>query len=85
MSARVYVRRGSKGPEIRRKRKYSLDSDIDIRGCAFNSKADLLGMSNFEQVLDNPTDTVIYGFNKLVGLLVHMNPDTIELLDALPP
>ena len=60
------------------------DSDIDIRGCAFNSKADLLGMSNFEQVLDNPTDTVIYGFNKLVGLLVNMNPNTIELLGCKP-
>ena len=27
-------------------------SDIDIRGCTLNSKADLLGMGDFEQVVD---------------------------------
>ena len=26
-------------------------SDVDIRGCALNSKSDLLGLSNFEQVV----------------------------------
>ena len=44
-------------------------SDIDIRGCAFNSKTDLLGRTNFEQVINNATDTTIYSFNKLIGLL----------------
>ena len=42
------------------------NSDIDIRGCALNSKSDLIGMSQFEQVIDTSTDTVIYAFNKLI-------------------
>lgn len=40
-------------------------SDVDIRGCALNSKSDLLGLSNFEQVVNTQTDTTIYSFNKL--------------------
>ena len=44
-------------------------SDIDIRGCTLNSKADLLGMGRFEQVADTGTDTVVYAFNKLLALL----------------
>lgn len=60
------------------------DSDIDIRGCAFNSKSDLLGRTNFEQVIDNPTDTTIYSFNKLIHLLSDCNPNTIELLGCKP-
>lgn len=39
-------------------------SDIDIRGCALQSKSELLGMERFEQVLDSTTDTTIYAFNK---------------------
>ena len=37
-------------------------SDIDIRGCTLNSKADLLGMGDFEQVVDTETDTTVYAF-----------------------
>ena len=59
-------------------------SDIDIRGCAFNSKTDLLGRTNFEQVIDNATDTTIYSFNKLIGLLENCNPNTIEMLGCRP-
>lgn len=55
-------------------------SDIDIRGCAFNSKADLLGLSNFEIFEDSLTDTVIYSINKLFNLLLSCNPNTIEML-----
>lgn len=55
-------------------------SDIDIRGCALNSKADLLGMGQFEQVVDTETDTTVYAFNKLLTLLISCNPNTIELL-----
>ena len=55
-------------------------SDIDIRGCTLNSKADLLGMGNFEQVVDTKTDTTVYSFNKLLTLLISCNPNTIELL-----
>lgn len=59
-------------------------SDIDIRGCTLNSKADLLGMGDFEQVVDDHTDTTVYGFNKLLGLLINCNPNTIELLGCRP-
>lgn len=55
-------------------------SDIDIRGCCLNSKTDLLGLTNFEQVVDNITDTTIYSINKLFPLLINCNPNTIELL-----
>lgn len=55
-------------------------SDVDIRGCALNNKSDLIGMSNFEQVINEQTDTTIYAFNKLVGLLINANPNTIEML-----
>lgn len=59
-------------------------SDIDIRGCTLNSKADLLGMGDFEQVVDTGTDTSVYAFNKLLGLLINCNPNTIELLGCKP-
>lgn len=59
-------------------------SDVDIRGVALNSCSDLLGISNFEQVVDNATDTVIYSFNKLISLLLNCNPNTIELLGCRP-
>lgn len=59
-------------------------SDIDVRGCALNSRSDILGLSNFEQVVNNETDTTIYGFNKLVSLLLNCNPNTIELLGCKP-
>lgn len=59
-------------------------SDIDIRGCALNRKKEILTNQNFEQFLDEPTDTVIYSFNKLVSLLSACNPNTIEILGCKP-
>ena len=59
-------------------------SDVDVRGCALNSKSDLLGLSSFDQVVDNTTDTTIYSFNKLVSLLMNCNPNTIEMLGCRP-
>lgn len=55
-------------------------SDIDIRGCALNSKEEILTNKNFEQFIDNDTDTTIYSFNKLAHLLSNCNPNTIEIL-----
>lgn len=55
-------------------------SDIDIRGIALNTKKEILLSEDFEQVLDEPTDTTIYSFNKMVTLLSNVNPNTIELL-----
>lgn len=59
-------------------------SDIDIRGCALNSKSDLIGRSNFEQVIENNTDTTIFSFNKLIDLLLNVNPNVCELLGCRP-
>lgn len=59
-------------------------SDVDVRGCAMNSRMDILGMSNFEQVINTETDTTVYSFNKLIGLLVDCNPNTIEMLGCRP-
>ena len=60
------------------------DSDLDIRGCALNSKVEILTNENFEQVENKETDTTIYSFNKLVILLSNVNPNTIELLGLKP-
>lgn len=59
-------------------------SDVDIRGCALNSPSDLIGLTNFEQVVNEKTDTTIYSFNKLISLLLNCNPNTIELLGCKP-
>lgn len=59
-------------------------SDIDIRGCALNSVTDILGLSNFEQFINEPTDTVVYGFNKFIRLLIDCNPNIIEMLGCKP-
>ena len=61
-------------------------SDVDIRGCALNSRSDILGLGlrPFEQVADTATDTTVYSFNKLVSLLLNCNPNCIELLGCKP-
>ena len=59
-------------------------SDIDVRGCVAATENELLGLEKFEQFLDNQTDTTIYAFPKLIGLLTNCNPNTIELLGCRP-
>lgn len=59
-------------------------SDLDLRGCALNSKSEILTNENFEQFVNEDTDTTIYSFNKLVNLLCSMNPNTCELLGLKP-
>lgn len=59
-------------------------SDLDIRGCALNTKEQILTNQNFEQVVNEETDTTIYSFNKLVSLLANVNPNTCELLGLKP-
>ena len=60
------------------------DSDLDVRGCALNTKSEILTNENFEQFVNEETDTVIYSFNKLISLLSNVNPNTIELLGLKP-
>ncbi len=55
-------------------------SDVDFRGVALNRASDLLGLTTFEQFEDRTTDTVVFSFNKLIGLLLNCNPNTIEIL-----
>jgi predicted nucleotidyltransferase len=59
-------------------------SDVDVRGVALNSKAEILGTSNFEQVVNEATDTTIYSLRKIVSLLASCNPNTIEMLGLKP-
>ena len=60
------------------------ESDLDIRGCAVNGKMEILTSKDFQQVTEVKTDTTIYSFQKLVGLLASCNPNTIELLGNKP-
>lgn len=55
-------------------------SDIDIRGVMLPTKEELIGLKNFEQKIDENTDTCIYEFNKFIHLISQTNPNTIELL-----
>lgn len=59
-------------------------SDVDLRGCALNAKDEILTNKNFEQFVNEDTDTTIYSFNKLVSLLTNVNPNCIELLGCKP-
>lgn len=60
------------------------NSDLDIRGCALNSKMQILTNEKFEQFTNEATDTTIYSFNKLVTLLSNVNPNTCEMLGNKP-
>lgn len=59
-------------------------SDIDFRGITLELPSDLIGFTEFEQFEDRETDTVIYGFNKIIRLLLSCNPNTIEILGIEP-
>lgn len=60
------------------------NSDLDIRGCALNTKEEILTNKSFEQLVNEETDTTIYSFNKLVSLLCNVNPNTCELFGLKP-
>ena len=59
-------------------------SDVDIRGCALNTKDEILTNKNFEQFVNEATDSTIYSFNKLIHLLINVNPNVIEMLGNKP-
>ncbi|MCD8118713.1 MAG: nucleotidyltransferase domain-containing protein [Lachnospiraceae bacterium] len=60
------------------------NSDIDFRGITLNTPSDLLGLTDFEQYEDKNTDTVVYGFNKIIRLFLECNPNSIEMLGLDP-
>lgn len=55
-------------------------SDLDIRGIALERPNEIIGYQKFEQFQNEQTDTVIYGFNKMLHLLADANPNIIEIL-----
>lgn len=59
-------------------------SDLDIRGIAVNTPIDLLNGTDFEQLVDVPTDTVIYSLDKIIKLFCEANPNTVEMLGCRP-
>lgn len=59
-------------------------SDTDVRSIALNSKYEILLGQDFEQVVDVPTDTTVYSFNKMMTLLTSNNPNTLEILGCRP-
>lgn len=56
------------------------NSDVDIRGVAFNSREELLLGKDFESYSDNNTDTVIYSHQKFLKLLQKCNMKALEML-----
>lgn len=66
---------------------YGMDkegSDLDVRGIAANKKSEILLGRDFGQVVDTPTDTTVYSFNKMLELLTANNPNTLEILGCRP-
>ena len=55
-------------------------SDLDIRGIAIEREVEILGLSNFEVFENQATDTTIYGFRKVINLILDCNPNIIEML-----
>ena len=60
------------------------NSDLDIRGIAIENKNEIIGLKNFEQFINEETDTTIYGLRKLISLILNCNPNTIEMLGTKP-
>lgn len=56
------------------------NSDLDIRGISIERPNEIFGLSNFEQFINEPTDTTIYGLKKVFSLFLNCNPNTIEML-----
>lgn len=56
------------------------NSDIDLRGIALERPEEIIGLSKFEQFENHETDTTIYGFRKIINLLLNCNPNVLEIL-----
>lgn len=59
-------------------------SDLDIRGVVLERDTDILGITEFEQYVDNNTDTVIYSLSKFLKLVKDCNPSILEMLFCKP-
>ena len=59
-------------------------SDLDVRGIALNTPDEILSGDYYDQFVNEKTDTVIYSLDKILGLLINCNPNTIEMLGCKP-
>ena len=59
-------------------------SDIDLRAVAVRTKKDILISKDFETITNNETDTTVYSFDRILGLLAECNPNCIEILGLKP-
>ena len=59
-------------------------SDIDLRGCALNSREEILTGGDFDQYNDSGTDTVMYSFRKMLAMLAECRPNAVEMLGLKP-
>lgn len=59
-------------------------SDVDIRGIATRTSRDILTGRDWEQSVNEATDTTIYSLEKMFKLLISCNPNTIEILGLKP-
>ena len=59
-------------------------SDVDIRGIATRTPRDILTGRDWEQSVNEETDTTIYSLEKMFKLLISCNPNTIEILGLKP-
>ena len=59
-------------------------SDLDIRGIATRTAKDILTGKDWEQSVNEATDTTIYSLEKIFKLLISCNPNTIEMLGLKP-
>lgn len=60
------------------------NSDFDARGIIETPVNVLLGTQEYEQFIDEQTDTVLYTLNKIIKLLISNNPNTIEICGLKP-
>ena len=60
------------------------DSDVDLRGCVYNTPAEMLGLEKFDCFDERNTDTKIFGLNKMLQLWINNNPESLELLGCRP-
>lgn len=55
-------------------------SDIDLRGIAYNTKETILGLHEFDHIVNTDTDTTVYSLQKAVVLLADCNPSMLDML-----
>ena len=59
-------------------------SDVDIRGVATRTPRDILTGRDWEQSVNEATDTTIYSLERMFKLLISCNPNTLEILGLKP-